>query len=178
MLTALMESHWGMGQGITSLPALQQLGIGGGGPPPPGQQRTEDAAGLAPEQRPDDAGLGLGARVEQNLVELLAKAEASLTEHRSKVLALAHALEQHKTLTGEDVIAVLEGRSGPLVDGTPYTEPELVSELEAYHEAAVEAHRRHAAIRTPLPRLVPAPAGSGAGIGESDAAWKETPQAP
>jgi ATP-dependent Zn protease len=177
MLTALMESHWGMGKGITSLPALQQLGIGGGGPSLPGQQRHDDGSG--PDRRDDDgAGHGLGQRVEQNLVELLAKSEASLIEHRSKVLALAHALEQHKTLTGEDVIAVLEGRPGPLVDGTPYTEPELVSELEAYHEAAVEAHRRHAAIRTPLPRLVPAPAGSGAGIGESDAAWKETPQAP
>ncbi|HST83221.1 MAG TPA: AAA family ATPase [Kineosporiaceae bacterium] len=173
MLTALMESHWGMGQGITSLPALQQLGIGSGGPPPPGQQRNDDAAGPLPEQRDDGTGLGLGARVEQNLIELLAKSEASLTEHRSKVLALAHALEQHKTLTGEDVIAVLEGRPGPLVDGTPYTEPELLAELETYHEAAVEAHRRHAAIRTPLPvpRLVPT--GSGEAIGESDAAWKE-----
>ena len=178
MLTALMESHWGMGKGVTALPALQQLGIGGGGPTPPGQQRHDDGTGTG--VLPDDsAGIGLGQRIEQNLVEMLAKAEASLIEHRQRVLALAHALEQHKTLTGEDVIAVLEGRPGPLVDGTPYTEPELLAELESYHEAAVEAHRRHAAMRTPLPvpRLVPTPSPTppGDGIPESDAAWKHDP---
>jgi ATP-dependent Zn protease len=180
MLTALMESHWGMGKGVTSLPALQQLGIGGGGPTP-GQQRHDDGA-AAGQPRPEEG--GLGHRVEQNLVELLAKAEASLIQHRPKVLAPAHALEQHKTLTGEDVIAVLEGRPGPLVDGTPYTQPELRAELESYHEAAVEAHRQHAAMGTPLPvpRLVPAPSGPagptgpGESIPESDAAWKVDPK--
>jgi ATP-dependent Zn protease len=153
-LTALMESHWGMGKGITSLPALQQLGIGGGGPTPPGQQRHEDNAGLGSGPRPDERGEGLGQRIEQNLIELLDKAEASLIEHRPRVLALAHALEQHKTLTGEDVIAVLEGRPGPLVDGTPYGEPELIEELESYHRAAVAAHREHTAVAALLP-IVP-----------------------
>jgi cell division protease FtsH len=178
MLTALMESHWGMGKGVTSLPALQQLGIGGG-PVLPGQHRHDDGG---TDPRPDDsAGSGLGLRIEQNLVELLAKSEASLIEHRPKVLALAHALEQHKTLTGEDVIAVLEGRPGPLVDGTPYTQPGLIAELETYHEAAVEAHRQHAAMGTPLPvpRLVPTPPSTPAdGVPESDAAWKQDPAAP
>ena len=172
MLTALMESHWGMGQGVTSLPALQQLGIGGGGPPVPGQQRHDDGSGS--QARPDEeAGRGLGQRIEQNLVELLAKSEASLVEHRPKVLALAHALEQHKTLTGEDVIAVLEGRPGPLVDGTPYTEPDLLAELESYHEAAVEAHRRHAAMGTPLPVLRLAPPPPSEVVPQEDAAWTE-----
>jgi ATP-dependent Zn protease len=162
-LTALMETHWGMGKGITSLPALQQLGIGGGAPTPEGPRRHEgheDGGGGLGARRNDGAGEGLGQRIEQNLVELLEKAEASLIEHRSKVLALAHGLEQHKTLTGEDVIAILEGRPGPLVDGRPYTEPELLAELESYHEAAVEAHRRHAAVGTPLPvlQLTPTPA--------------------
>lgn len=179
MLTALMESHWGMGKGVTSLPALQQLGIGGGGPTPQGQQRHDDGSGMD-SQRHDDGSPGLGQRIEQNLVEMLAKSEASLIEHRPKVLALAHALEQHKTLTGEDVIAVLEGRPGPLVDGTPYTEPDLLAELERYHEAAVEAHRRHAAMGTPLPvlRLAPDPTPTpptvpGESLPESDAAWKD-----
>jgi ATP-dependent Zn protease len=174
MLTALMESHWGMGKGVTSLPALQQLGIGGGGPnPKQGQQRHDDGSGFEADtghRRDDGAGPNLGARIEENLLEMLAKAEASLIEHRPKVLALAHALEEHKTLTGEDVIAVLEGRQGPLVDGTPYVEPELIAELENYHEAAVEAHRRHAAMGKPLPVLrlaPPIPAEV-----ESDAAWK------
>ena len=102
--------------------------------------------------RRDDLVSGpLGQRIEQNLNELLAKAEANLSENRPKVLALAHGLEQHKTLTGEDVIAILEGRQGPLVDGRPYLDPELAAELETYHEEAVEAHRRHAAMGKPLP---------------------------
>ncbi len=175
-LTALMESHWGMGKGVTSLPALQQLGIGGGGPNPTDQRRHDDGSesGNGP-RRDDGAGPNLGARIEQNLVDLLAKAEASLIEHRPKVLALAHALEQHKTLTGEDVVAVLEGRPGPLVDGTPYVEPELIEELEHYHEAAVEAHRRHAKMGKPLPVLQLAPPVPNDAIPESDAAWKLDP---
>jgi ATP-dependent Zn protease len=155
MLTALMESHWGMGIGVSSLPALQRLGINGGAP----ETRRGGPSGgmgfgaqLAP--RREDPGSGvLGQRIEQNLNQMLEKAESLLTEHRSKVLALAHALEQHKTLTGDDVIAVLEGKQGPLIDGSPYTAPELLTELEAYHEAAVEAHRQHAALGTPLPMV-------------------------
>ena len=30
---------------------------------------------------------------------------------------MAHALETHKTVTGQDVEAVIEGREGPLIDG-------------------------------------------------------------
>jgi cell division protease FtsH len=170
-LTALMESHWGMGGGISSLPALQQLGINGGQP----STRHGEAAAVAVEPRKDDPSSGqLGQRIEQNLTEMLAKAESHLIENRSRVLALAHALEQHKTLTGEDVIAVLEGRSGPLVDGRPYTEPDLIQELEEYHVAAVEAHRAHAGLGTPLPTIVrPRPSVvPGEVIPESDAAWK------
>jgi cell division protease FtsH len=67
------------------------------------------------------------------------------------VLSLAHALERHKTLSGDDVVAVLECRQGPIVDGRIYDDPAFVAELEAYHEAAVEAHRRHTSIAAPLP---------------------------
>jgi cell division protease FtsH len=69
------------------------------------------------------------------------------------VLALAHALESHKTLTGDDVIAVLEGKQGPLVDGRPYQDPALTARLEEYHEFAVEAHQSHAPLTAPLPRV-------------------------
>src|SRR2546430_11627290 len=41
----------------------------------------------------------------------------SLRDNERDVLALAHALETHKTLSGEDVTAVLAGGHGPLVDG-------------------------------------------------------------
>jgi len=38
-----------------------------------------------------------------------------LEENRHLVLAVAHALEVTKTLTGEDIIAIVEGRKGPEV---------------------------------------------------------------
>ena len=182
MLTALMESHWGMGSGVSSLPALQRLGIGGGTPEKPrGGDGTERDSSAHRHDGIGGGGVVLGQRIEQNLTELLGRAQSYLGEHRSQVLALAHALEQHKTLTGEDVIAILEGRSGPLVDGRPYTEPELMAELESYHRDAVEAHRRHAAMSTPLPVLTTTPTGSSPEPPpepqqadprtESDAAW-------
>jgi cell division protease FtsH len=177
-LTALMEANWGMGGGVSSLPALQRLGINGGmpGQPDRGGDQGGTGFGAQPVAKREDGGGQLGQRIEQNLTALLAKAESILTENRSRVLALAHALEQHKTLTGEDVIAVLEGKQGPLVDGTPYSDPALITELESYHVAAVQAHREHAGLGTPLPSVVRiGPVVSGEVVPESDAAWKLDP---
>jgi hypothetical protein len=150
MIAGLMESHWGMGSGISALPALQNLGIAGGVPEP--RRRGGIGFGQPLAARSDQgAGGALGQRVEQNLDRLLHRAEDLLRENRRQVLALAHALETHRTLSGEDVVAVLEGRTGPLVDGRPYTDPAFLAELETYHEAAVEAHRGHAKVARPLP---------------------------
>lgn len=56
---------------------------------------------------------------------------------------MAHALETHKTLSGDDVLAVFEHRAGPLVDGRPYADPDFIQQLEDYHQAAASAHRTH-----------------------------------
>jgi hypothetical protein len=53
------------------------------------------------------------------------------------------------------VIAVLEGTRGPLVEGRPYHDEAFIAQLEEYHEAAVEAHKAHAPLTAPLPRLAP-----------------------
>jgi cell division protease FtsH len=179
MLTALMESHWGMGIGVSSLPALQRLGINGAAPEK--QRRGAGGIGFGAQltpRRDDPVNAALGQRIEQNLIDLLAKAEANLTENRSKVLALAHGLEQHKTLTGEDVIAILEGKQGPLVDGRPYLDPDLIAELESYHEEAVEAHRRHAAMGKPLPIVVDAVMDEPTGVQGEVAAMRAEDPAP
>jgi hypothetical protein len=131
---------------------LQDLGINGGVP----EDRRKPGGigfGATLTGKRDDAGMGgaLGQRIEQGLVRLLGEAEKVLVDKRGLVLALAHALESHKTLTGEDVIAVLEGRQGPLVDGRPYADPAFIAELEGYHEAAVAAHRHHAPVSATLP---------------------------
>jgi ATP-dependent Zn protease len=151
VVAALMESHWGMGSGISSLPALQDLQIGGGMPEERKGKGGGTGFGDEPRVKRGDAGGPLGQRIEANLVRLLEDAEHLLEENRSHVLALAHALENHKTLSGEDVIAVLECKRGELIDGRPYADPGFIAELEQYHERAMEAHQRHAALRSPMP---------------------------
>ena len=61
--------------------------------------------------------------------------------------------ETNKTLAGEDVIAVIEGTSGPIVDGRPYHEEGFRHEVERYHELAAEAHTGHGVVEAPLPEL-------------------------
>jgi ATPase family associated with various cellular activities (AAA) len=96
----------------------------------------------------------LADRIEDNLTTLLSRTEEVLRENRNHILALAHALESHKTLSGEDVKAVLEHTAGPVVDGRPYADPDFLAELEAYHQSAAVAHRDHS--RTQLTLPVPA----------------------
>jgi hypothetical protein len=82
---------------------------------------------------------------------MLDQVESLLKENRRQVLALAHALETHRTLTGEDVEAVLEGRQGLAVDGRPYSDPSFAKSLEEYHRAAAEAHTGHGRVLLDLP---------------------------
>ncbi|WP_307848589.1 AAA family ATPase [Microbispora oryzae] len=153
MLTGLMEAHWGMGIGVASLPALQELGLreGKAAQPKPGGGSgigfTGSPAGHRDEMVPDM----LPERIEFNLAQLLEKTAELIRENRRAVLIVAHALEQHKTLNGDDVVAVIEGRRGPLIDGSVYISDEFYEEIEAYHAAAVEAHRRHSTVPVELP---------------------------
>lgn len=67
------------------------------------------------------------------------------------MLALAHALETHKTISGDDAEAALEARPGIVVDGAVYNDPEFVARLEEYHAAAAGAHRGHTTVKLALP---------------------------
>src|SRR6185312_13666075 len=81
----------------------------------------------------------LADRIEDNLTTLLGRVEQILRENRSHVLALAHALETHKTLSGEDIVAVMEHTEGPLVDGRPYSDQSFLDSLNDYHLSAARA---------------------------------------
>jgi hypothetical protein len=97
----------------------------------------------------------LADRIEDNLSVLLVQAEGILRDNERHVLALAHALETHKTLSGDDVTAVLECQRGPLVDGTPYGDDAFIERLREYHQSAALAHRNHSNPELPMP--VPEP---------------------
>jgi hypothetical protein len=149
----MMEGYWGMGSTIASHGVTQRVGIGGGGRPgerggPEGKDFLEGS---------------LGGRIERNLDEILRRTEALIRTEMVSVLAVAHALETYKTLTGDDIEAVIEGRMGPLVDGRVYAAPGFQEVAEAYHARVLDAHRRHTKVDEPLPmpaRWAPRPVAS------------------
>jgi len=138
-IASLMEGHWGMGSTISSHVSNRRFEMGspGGGK---GKEDTEKQMRMA-----------LSDRIEENLSSLLTQAEEILRENRNQVLALAHALETHKTMSGEDVAAVIEGVEGSIVDGRPYLDANFLGEIEKYHSASVVAHREHRIPEVHLP---------------------------
>jgi ATP-dependent Zn protease len=145
-VASYMEGYWGMGTTVSSYSTAKRLEVGS----PGGRaQRGKDAEA--------ELRHALADRIEDNLTTLLTRTQEILQENRTHVLALAHALESHKTLSGEDVAAVLEHKRGPLIDGTPYADPEFIAELDVYHQAAARAHREHSQDQLSMPVPAAAP---------------------
>src|SRR3954453_10056326 len=142
-IATLMEGYWGMGQTIASHGVTQRVGIGGGGKP------GEDAKGKEKELLRGS----LGFRIEDNLAALLARTQTLLEKNRNEIFAVAHALETHKTVTGEDIQAVIEGWQGPLIDGRPYRSQTFWDAAEEYHRRVVTAHKGHGQVDVPLPSV-------------------------
>lgn len=150
-VASYMEGFWGMGTTVSSYSSARRLEVGspGGGRRGPGAPGADDD----PSERARHA---LADRIEDNLSMLLERAESILRNSEADVLALAHALETHKTLSGEDVTSIFRRSPGPLVDGTPYGDGVFIDQLRAYHVAAARAHREHNNPDIPLPVPVPA----------------------
>jgi ATP-dependent Zn protease len=163
-VATLMEGYWGMGSTVASHGVTHRVGIRGGGKP-----------GLGGDDKDKDFLEGsLGRRIEERLGELLTRTEALLAENRRAVLCVAHALETQKTVSGDDVVAVIEGQQGPLVDGRAYETANALERLEAYHEEAVEAHRTSSKVKTSLPTL-PGISGASPAEGNGEIAGETTP---
>jgi hypothetical protein len=152
-VASYMEGYWGMGKTVSSAASARRLEAG----TPGGGNRAATPAGGGDAHGPSPFGR-LADRIEDNLSILLDRVEMILRENERHVLALAHALETYKTLSGEDVTAIFEGGSGPLVDGAPYADDEFIARLRAYHVAAQRAHRDHNAPQIPMPAATPAAA--------------------
>ena len=138
-IASFMEGHWGMGSTISSHASNRRYEVGA-----PGGNRGKD-------EGTKDLRMALGDRIENNLSSLLSRAEEILKENKFKVLALAHALETHKTISGDDVLAVMNGEKGPLVDGRPYANQSNLDAIWNYHLAAVVAHKKHERPDLPIP---------------------------
>jgi ATP-dependent Zn protease len=138
----LMDGLWGMGGSYGSYAATKA---------PRGAMTAEDGTDRNVLET------ALGRRVEARLERLAEQTRQLIADHREYVLAVAHALETHKTITGEDIVAVVEGVQGPIVDGRIYTLPEFREALEDYHEQALAAHegREHRMALPPVITLSP-----------------------
>jgi ATP-dependent Zn protease len=143
-VASFMEGFWGMGSTVSSFSSARRLEVGA----PGGGAAGRNKKGQDPEV---ELRRRLADRIEDRLNELLHRVEDILTENRSSVLTLAHALETHKTLSGDDVVAVLDHTEGPFVDGRVYADPALIQELEEYHAGAATAHIDHSPVPIALP---------------------------
>ncbi len=143
-VASFMEGFWGMGKTVSSYSTARRLEVGS----PGGGRGGTLKKGQDPEA---EARRALADRIEDNLKTLLDRTEEILRENRNHILSLAHALETHKTLSGDDVMAVVEHQVGPLVDGTPYADESFLAELNDYHLAAARAHRDHSPTKLNMP---------------------------
>ena len=132
------QAYWGMGPTIAShaVTKAQRGGV---------SSRPEDGT---------DRNLletSFGHQVEARLQELMAETEQMLHENRRFVLAIAHALETHKTITGDDIDAIFRGTPGPTLDGWVYHTDDFLLSYEAYHLSTIEAHQTQAKPNRALP---------------------------
>ena len=103
---SFMEGYWGMGS--TDRPRTgSRTGSASAGGGRPGGGRTTRARTRPAQGQPRRAHRGQARRAARSAPR------RSCGRTGSQVLAVAHALETHKTLTGEDIEAVIEGRRGP-----------------------------------------------------------------
>ena len=162
-VASFMEGFWGMGSTVSSYSTAKRLEVGAPGGGVGGRKKK----GQDPEA---DVRRALADRIEDSLNGLLAQVQEIITENRDHVLSLAHALETHKTLTGDDVVAVIKRQQGPFVDGRPYADPAMIRDLEDYHDHAAAAHRAHSKITLGMPEI-PKPVLAASGPGN----WLVTP---
>jgi cell division protease FtsH len=136
MISLAMEGLWGMGGQYGSYAATRA---------------PHNAQPVADGNDRNVLETGLGRRAEAHLAGLAERTGALLTEHRASVLSVGHALELHRTISGQDVTAIINGVEGPVVDGRPYREPDFLAELEAYHLRAVSEHGGDRGLPLPVP---------------------------
>lgn len=113
-ISLAMEGLWGMGDQYGSYAATRA---------------PHDAHPVVDGNDRNVLETALGRRAVAHLATLADRTDALLTANRASVLAVGHALELHKTISGQDVVAIIGGQQGPTVDGRPYLLPGFSAEL-------------------------------------------------
>ncbi len=136
-IAQLMEGYWGMGSTIASRAVRRNSG---GWPPGGGEGDMMGGEG--------------GKKVEDRLGDLLARTHDLLEQSKVDIYAVAHALESHKTLSGEDVEAVIEGKWSRGIDGRVYKVERFVEVFDNYHDRIATAHLKRERVSAALPNPV------------------------
>jgi ATP-dependent Zn protease len=135
-LVRIMLSRIGMGPTITShVPDPGFAGLGG----------PADDLSQARRNEFDDA-------VEAKLQELYLRTQKLLDDNRWFLTSIAHALQAHRTITGEDIDAIYNGTQGPTLDGAYYHTEGFRREIIEFLTSAREAHLTQGRLTHPLPR--------------------------
>lgn len=120
-------------------------------------------------------------RVEAKLQELYQRTFELIDANRWFLAAIAHALQQHHTITGEDIDAIYKGHVGPTLDGSVYRSEGFLEQYGAYLASAQEAHEAQGQIRVLMPKFEmpstmagPAAGGSGSYAGAAPGAQGPT----
>lgn len=120
---ALMEGAWGMGVGLVSYSGTSTNASGG----------PEYPVGVALRARRDE--------IEEQLVELYDRVDKLLTDNRDKVLELAAALEEKKTISGDEVADIMGSMPGERVMREPVGWQSVTEEVGAKRREDALARR-------------------------------------
>jgi ATP-dependent Zn protease len=156
------DSSSGVGSDLHHATAisLHMEGLFGMGSQVGSYSATRAPAGAHPVADGNDRNVletALGQRAEARLNVLAERTGALLAENRASVLAVGHALETHRTISGQDVTAIMKREQGPLVDGRQYAQADFIAELEDYHGSAKLMQASGRIIPLPVPVWHPAP---------------------
>ncbi|MDP3173420.1 MAG: hypothetical protein Q8M88_03175 [Phenylobacterium sp.] len=93
----------------------------------------------------------LSNRIEDILSRLLIEMDNILEKDQLQVLTLAHSLEIFNAHSGDDLVAVIEGIQGTIIDDLPHKDRRILAKNEKYLEAALVAHRDRHTPEVPIP---------------------------
>jgi len=120
---ALMEGAWGMGVGLVSYAGTSTNASGG----------AEYPVSVALRARRE--------QIEEQLAVLYERVDHLLTDHKDKVLELAAALEDKKTISGDEVAEIMGSVAGERVMREPVGWQSVTAEVSAKRREDAQARR-------------------------------------
>jgi hypothetical protein len=130
-----MLSRSGMGDTITSHVT---------DPSQQGRGSTNDD--LSPGRRNE-----FDTQVENKLKDLYERAHTLISDNRWFLVSIAHALQTHRTISGEDIDAIYRGAQGPTLDGRLYHSEQFRHAMVPYLQQARAAHTDQSQLLAELP---------------------------